>query len=119
MALDIPELIRGVVKTVERVAGSLRDDILHTPIAGRTATGPTYGAPVPRKAFVEFVGESVTSLDGTEHLSSAKFSFFEPVAIQERERLTLDGVVMNIVKVDGAIDPSTHKPYNPTVWTGK
>lgn len=117
--MALPDVIRGAVATIERVAGPLRVDITHTPITGRTATGPTYGTPVARKAFVEFVGESVTSADGTEHVSSAKFTFFEPLAIAERERLTLDGVVMNVVKVDGVIDPLTKKMYAPTAWTGK
>lgn len=117
--MGLPELIRGAVETVERVAGPLRVAITHTPVTGRTATGPVYGSPIAREALVEWVNESVASQDGTEHLSAAKFTFFESLTIQERDRLTVNGVTANVVKVGGLLDPATGQPYLPQAWTGK
>jgi hypothetical protein len=117
--MGLPDLVRSMISgPVTSIAGPFRTTILHIPQTGRGTYGPTYGDPVPRLALVEQVSETVTSADGTDKVSTSKFTFFEPVPIKEGDRITLNGVTTNVVKVGGLLD-ETGKPYVPEAWTGK
>jgi hypothetical protein len=120
--MNIPSLVRRAVKTVERVAGSVRIDVVHYPVTGGTAFGPTYGDPIPREAFMEFAAEGVTLADGTETTSRAKLTFLEPVAVGDRDQFVVpDGaggtVRMNVQNVKGPMD-TTKVPYQTEVLLG-
>lgn len=119
MALDIPALVRGTVEKVERIAGSVRTTVSHQAVTGRNAFGPVYGTPVDRLVMVEQVAETVASADGTVRVSAATYTFFEPVVIDEGDRLTLNGRVATVIKVAGLVDPATGRPYQPVAFTGK
>lgn len=114
------DLIRSLIAgPVVSIAGPLRTTVGHTAMTGRGAYGPTYEAtPTEREAIVENVSELVTSADGTQKISTAKFTFFEQIPIKEGDRLTLNGVTTNVVKVAGLLD-ETGVPYLPEAWTGK
>lgn len=116
--MGLPDIIRSAVATVERIAGPLRATVLHSSVTGRNTYGPTYGTPAPQLALIEQVGETVASADGTERLSTSKFTFFEPLVIHEGDRLTLNGVTTTVIKVGGLLDPDG-APYLPEAWTGK
>lgn len=116
--MGLPDIIRNAVATVERVAGPLRAEVFLTRVTGRNAYGPTYGAPVAQVALVEAVGEVVASADGTQKVSASKFTFFEPIAIHEGDRLTVNAVTTTVIKVGGVLDPDG-VPYMPEAWTGK
>jgi hypothetical protein len=120
MALDIGALIRDVVvPTVARVAGNLRVTIGLERVTGPGPYGPAYAASVPVDALVEFKAQTVASQDGTEHVSAAVLTFFEPLVIRERDRVTINGVKANVIAVGGLLDPETGLPYLPQAWTGK
>lgn len=117
--MGLPDIIRGLIAgPVTSVTGGLRTQVVHTPMTGRGTYGPTYGSPVTRLALVEHVGQVVASADGTEKLSTAKFTFYEQITINEGDRLTVNGVTTTVVKVGGLLD-ETGKPYLPEAWTGK
>lgn len=116
--MGLPDIIRSAIATVEGIAGPLRATVLLTSVTGRTAYGPTYGDPVEQLALVEQVGETVASADGTEKLSTSKFTFFEPLEIHEGDRLAVNGVTTTVIKVGGLLDPDG-VPYMPEAWTGK
>jgi hypothetical protein len=120
MPLNIPAIARKQRDFAARLADSALDAVTHIAITGRSATGPIYATTgVARKALVELTTETVASLDGTERVAGAKFTFVTPFTIKERERLVHDGVTHTVIKVEGPTDPATHKPYFPIVWTGK
>jgi len=116
--MGLPDIIRRAVATVEGIAGPLRARVLLPRVTGRNAYGPTYGTPEPQLAMVEQVGQTVASQDGTEKLSTSKFTFFEPVVIHEGDRLTLNGVTTTVIKVEGLLDPDG-VPYMAVALTGK
>jgi hypothetical protein len=116
--MGLPDLIRRALATAEAVAGPLRATVLHTPLTGRGTYGPTYGTPVDRLFLVEAVGQVVASADGTQHVSSSKFTALDPFPMSEGDRLTLNGVTATVIKVGGLLDPDG-QPYAPQAWTGK
>jgi hypothetical protein len=121
--VNIPALVRRGVKTVERAAGSVRVPVVHYPVTGRDAFGPTYGAPIPREAFMEFTAEGLTLPDGTETVSRAILRFMGPVAIGDRDQFEVpDGsggtMRVNVQAVRGPMDVN-NVPYAPEVWLGE
>lgn len=100
------------------LAGPMRTPIQVIPVTGRTAKGPTYGDPEDDVALVENVSQMVVDATGTSsQLSTAKFTFLEPRAIKEGDRIVLNGVTSTVVKVGGLLDENG-VPYVPEVWTG-
>jgi hypothetical protein len=121
--MDLAAIIRSAVQTAESVAGGVRVLAVHYPVTGRDAFGPTYGDPVNREAFMEFHAEGVTLSDGTETTSRAKLTFFEPVAIGDRDQFVVpDGsggtIRINVQAVKGPIDLATNIPYFAEVLLG-
>jgi len=120
MSLDLPALMQSGVAIIRDVAGSARIALEHWPLVGRTATDPIYATtPIDRLAFMEAANVTVTDVDGIEHLATAKFTFMEPVEVHERDRFVVDGTSLVVVKVGGAVDPTTGLPYAAEVWTGR
>lgn len=117
MALNIPKMVRNAVQIVEDTAGSIRVSLMHTPIIGRNQFGPIYGSPVPAQAMMQMLSERVVGQDNAEKVSSAVFDFFEPMAVQEREKFEVNGQTYTVIKVGGLVDPLTKMPFNPRVWT--
>lgn len=122
--MNIPALVRRAVKTVEQVAGSVRVPVVHFPVIGGDAFGPTYDdVGIPREAFMEFAAEGVTLTDGTETTSRAKLTFLEPVAISDRDQFVVpDGsggtMRVNVQSVKGPMD-TTKVPYFAEVLLGE
>jgi len=115
----LSDTIRAAIAgPVVKIAGPLRTAITITPRTGRDIHGPTYGTPRAAKALVENTSMMVTAADGTQKLSTAKFTFFEREVIAEGDRITLNGVTTNVVKIGGLLD-ETGIPYLPQAWTGK
>lgn len=113
------DLIKTLINDVAKpLTNDLRTPVLWTKQTGRTAYGPIYGLPSKQTALIEAAGETVASADGTEKVSSSKFTFFDPITIAEGDRLTVNGVTATVIKVGGLLDPDG-KPYLPQAWTGK
>ncbi|HEX6880940.1 MAG TPA: hypothetical protein VF135_11290 [Terriglobales bacterium] len=122
--MNIPALVRRAVKTAERIAGSVRTEVVHFPQTGRDEYGPTYpDVGTPMKAFMEFIAEGVTLADGTETVSKAKLTFFEPVSIGDRDQFVVPDSHggtqrVNVQAVKSPIDPATKALYFAEVWLG-
>jgi hypothetical protein len=121
--VNIPSLIRRGVKTVERVAGSVRVPVLHFPMIGRDAFDPVYpDVGTPALAFMEFGTEDVTQADGTTATSKSKLTFFEPIAVSDNDQFEVpDGkggmMRVNVLAVKGPMD-TTKVPYFAEVMLG-
>lgn len=122
--MNIPSLVRRAIKTVERVAGSVRVTVLHFPVIGRDAFGPVYAdVGTPRLAFMEFAAEGVVLSDGTETVSRAKLTFFEPIAVADRDQFEVpDGLGgtmrTNVLSVKGPMDQN-RIPFFAEVMLGE
>lgn len=117
--MSLPDTVRNIIAgPVLSIAGPFRADIVVTPITGSTMYGPTYGTPFAAQALVENISESVTSANGTQRVSAAKYTFLEPIEIQEGDKITLNGVTTAVIKIGGQLD-ETGVPYVPEAWTGK
>jgi hypothetical protein len=122
--MDLPSLVRKVIDgPVKKNLGSMRTEVFHSALGEPGVYGPTYGEPVKRLAMVESTSQLVTKADGTDAVSIAKYTFLEPIAIKEGDRLTFNGITADVVKVSGVMDPDpTNKykrPYLPEAWTGR
>lgn len=117
--MSIPDTIRGVIAgPVKNILGPMRATIQVRPRIGRSVSGPVYGDLYTTQALVEQTSEEVTGADGTTHVSTAKFTFFEQLEINEGDRIILNGVETAVIKVGGLLDEKG-KPYLPEAWTGK
>lgn len=118
--MGLPDLVRGLIAgPVTSIAGGFRASVGLNKMIGRDAYGPKYDpTTIPLEALVELDSEQVAAQDGTQKVSSAHFTFYGPVNIAEGDHLTVNGIVMTIVKVGGLLD-ETGKPYLPEAWTGK
>jgi hypothetical protein len=105
--MGLADIIRNGVKTVERVAGELRVPVVHYPVTGRDAYGPSYGPGVDREALVEYIVEDVAE----EAVSRAKLTFLEPIAVHERDRFDIPDsrggiITLNVQAVNAPMDPT-------------
>jgi hypothetical protein len=122
--MNIPSIIRRGVKTIERAAGSVRVQVFHYPVIGRDEHGPILDdEPFDHRAFMEWVAEGVTLQDGTETTSKAKLTFFEPIAVKDRDVFEVpDGyggwIKVNVQTVKGPMD-TTRVPYFAEVLLGE
>lgn len=117
--MGLPDLVKRVISgPVTSIAGPFRAWTTITPMTGRGTKGPIYGTPFRKKALVEEVSQTVTSQDGTEKISTSHFTYFEQFTLNEGDRITLNGIQTNVIKVGGLLDPDG-KPYLPEAWTGK
>lgn len=118
--IDLPAIIRGAVKSVEQIAGSVRAQVYHFKIESRTATKPVYPATgIPLLAFIEDESSAVVSVDGVHHAQTIKLTFMEPVEVVDNEdKFQLpDGRVLAVLKHVSPNDPDG-KPYQTDVWVG-
>ena len=118
--MNIPAIIRGAVKTIEQVAGSVRATVYHHKVLSRTANKAVYDeVGVPLLAFIEDTTESVASVDGVQMAQSIKLTFMEPLVVVDNEdRFTLPGGrILAVLKHVSPNDPDG-VPYQTDVWVG-
>jgi hypothetical protein len=116
---ELTDLVHSMVAgPITEIAGQFRASIEIAPRTGRDRYGPTYGDFVSAEALVEMTSETVMGSDGTERVSGSKLTFFGPTTIVEGDRVRLNGVVSDVIKIGGLLDP-TGVPYVPEAWLGK
>ena len=118
--MNLPAIIRGAVKTVEAVAGSVRATVYHQKIVSRTASKAIYDeVGTPRLAFIEDEAETVAAVDGLQRSQNVKLTFMEPLVVVDNEdRFKLpDGRVLGVLKHVSPNDPDG-LPYQTDVWVG-
>ncbi len=120
--MKLSNVIKSGVKAIESIAGELRTSVVHIPVSGRDAFGPSYGAPVTRQAFLEFAADGIALADGQETVSKAKLTFFEPAAVDDRDLFIIPNpmggvMTVNVLTYTAPINPQGES-YMAEVWLG-
>lgn len=118
MALDT--LVRSAVALAGRVVDPLRVAVSHAAWASTNAYGEhTYATAVSREALVDWKQRLVQTRDGKEALSVCTVTFFEDVALDIRDKLTLPGgQTAPLLAFEGLVDPSTNRRYLTQAFLG-
>lgn len=118
--MSFDALVRSALSMAHTLTESLQDTVSHEAYASQDGFGkPTFSSAVSRTAIVEKRTRKMVDATGREVLSTAKITFLQPVAIDQRDRLTLsDGTTGPILSIDGLMDPSTSKPFYRSIYLG-
>lgn len=118
--MSIADILRSAVATANGVTSSLQSSVSHAAYSGLDSYGaPTYGTPVTRSAIVDSTRRLYRTRDGRELLQRAAITFLVPIALDPRDRITLqDGTTGPILDTSGTVDPATGQPYAVEVILG-
>jgi hypothetical protein len=128
MSLD--QTVRGAVAKIDSVTKSLQTTILLSRWISQTYDGtPSYGAPEPFQAVVEYKQEQRQSPTGQTRVSKAHITIISPIEpvgaaersepIDERDLVTLPNLTTGpILETSGLVDPVTGLPYMHEIWLG-
>jgi hypothetical protein len=99
----------------------LQEDLQHEAFVSQDVSGRrSFDAPVSRSALVQRKQGKLTRPDGQEVAYRVVVSFLSQVAVDVRDRITLqDGTTGPILDPQGAmLDPTTGAPFVRTVYLG-
>lgn len=122
--------VRSGLRTADRQTADLQVAVTHLAWVGQTGMGgPIFASGVSVQALVEYTTSRVKQADGQDVISTATVSILRPLAanggtgrqepVDPRDTFIMpDGRVVQVLAVDGLIDPSTGKPYMSVVKVG-
>lgn len=133
--MGLIDIIRSGVATASNVTADIQALVVHSPWIGDlggSASGKgkaAYGAPIPRRAFVNTGAQELKMKDGQSVLIKAKIVFLDPIPpngaagrrepIDVQDKIVLpDGTTGPIIDTGGLLDAGTTAPFVNTVFLG-
>ena len=128
MGLD--EVVRGAVAMTNKITKDLHGDIiLHRWVSQDSEGTPTYAAPVPYKAIIDYRQEARQSATGQLRVARAFIAILEPIPplgasgrsepLDERDLVTTPNMSTGpIIETRGLVDGQTNYPYFHEIWLG-
>lgn len=121
MPIDgLRDIIADAVATADDLTSDIQPQVRLQRWTGQTGAGkPTYAAAVLEPAIVDWQQRRVRTKSGAEAVSRAYVGFLRPVAIDEKDKITLpDGTTGPILDMSGFVDRATGAPFFVQVWLG-